>query len=261
MTGLRLESICSFCFSPYPAWDPQTRMVGDQYSGTTFRMTEPADDRFVAMTEIVAFNDSDVERYADVLAKTVAAVARGGLAAGALELQPIAGEIWMGRLAASREVAHGGSAAGSRLRDENLRAQVFIRDRFRCTCCGGRAVPRSILVAIHDLFPEQVPYDAHYTRGKIHPVFWALAPEADHVVAHSRGGLTTIENLTTLHAACNTRKSDSIAADMTLLQPILATGDWDGLTSFYPTLIAAGAGTARPAYHRSWSRRYVAPST
>lgn len=99
-------------------------------------------------------------------------------------------------------------------------------------------------------------YDVHYTRGNIHPVFWALAPEADHVLAHSRGGMNVLENLTTLHAACNTRKSDALTDDLPSVQVTQYRDDWDGLLSFYPALIAAGAGAARFPYHRDWSRRY-----
>lgn len=142
------------------------------------------------MVEVLTFDVADVERYADVLTKAVAAVASEGLTAAAAQLQPITGEAWMGRLTATGKLGPGGSGAGERVRNESLRAQVFIRDKFRCSYCGGRAVPRSILVAVHDLFPDAVAYDAHYTRGKVHPVFWALAPEADHVLAHSRGGAT-----------------------------------------------------------------------
>ncbi|MHA6668542.1 HNH endonuclease [Homoserinimonas sp. A447] len=207
------------------------------------------------MVDIFRFDDSDIDRYATCLSSTVAAVRAGSLKDATGALEPIAGEIWMGNLRVlgaqpGREVV-----AGTRLRNETLRAQVFVRDRFRCTACGGRAVPRCILVAIHDLFPEQLPYDIHYKRGHIHPVFWAMAPEADHVVAHSRGGLNVLENLTTLHAACNTRKSDG---EVQRPSPLRRHDDgWDGLVSSYPALIAAGAGDARHRYHRDWSRRYV----
>jgi hypothetical protein len=64
-------------------------------------------------------------------------------------------------------------------------------------------------------------------------------------------------NLTTLHAACNTRKSDALIADMPAFQSPLPVDAWDGLTSLYPILISAGAGKARPAYHGSWSRRFA----
>jgi hypothetical protein len=207
------------------------------------------------MVDILTFDLSDAERYADILTATVGAVADGDFAAAAESLRPISGELWMGRLKAIGK-AGDGPPAGTRPRNETLRAQVFIRDRFRCTFCGGRAVPRSILVAVHDVFPDAVPYNQHYARGKIHPVFWALAPEADHVIPHSRGGLTTLENLTTLHAACNTRKADALAHDLPVSRLAPADERWDGLTSFYAALIAAGAGKARHTYHQAWSRRY-----
>ena len=207
--------------------------------------------------EIFAFDAADAERYADVLARTVGAVANDDRAAAVAELRPIAGEIWMGKLSSARRAGNNRDVAGTRRRDESLRAQVFIRDGFRCAYCGGRAVPRSILVAISDLFPETVQYDIHYRRGKIHPVFWALAPEADHVFPHSRGGPNELENLTTLHAGCNTRKSDSLVADLPTIEIAPAAGPWDGLLSTYAALIAAGAGAARPEYHRQWSQRYA----
>lgn len=207
------------------------------------------------MVDILTFDWASAERYADILTSSVAAVADGDLAAASERLQPIAGEVWMGRITTTRMAAEG-AGGGARPRNETLRAQVFVRDGFRCTHCGGRAVPRSILVAIHDVFPDAVPYDAHYRRGKIHPVFWALAPEADHVHPHSRGGANTFENLTTLHAACNTRKADSFLAALPRGLADSADEPWDGFTSYYGALIAAGAGRARPAYHQAWSRRY-----
>lgn len=88
-------------------------------------------------------------------------------------------------------------------------------------------------------------------------MFWALAPEADHVHPHAYGGENTLENLTTLHAACNTRKSDGVVQDPPATAAAQPTDPWDGLASFYPALIAAGAAEARQRYHRKWSRRYT----
>lgn len=210
------------------------------------------------MIEVLSLGGMESERYADVLSNTARAVADEGLSEASAALQPIAGEIWMGRLTTASRAGEERAAAPPRLRNETLRAQVFVRDGFRCTSCGERAVPRSILVAIHDLFPDLVAYDVHYTRGKIHPMFWALAPEADHVLAHSRGGANVLDNLTTLHAACNTRKSDSLVSDSLRAAHSSPNDGWDGLTSLYPALISAGAGEVRPGYHRTWSRRYEA---
>jgi len=111
---------------------------------------------------------------------------------------------------------HGKSTPGaaersSRAVPDRVRAQVFLRDGFMCSYRGGRTVPRCVLVAISDVFPDAFPYYAHYRRGTVHPACWALAPEADHTLAHANDGSNDAENLTTIHAMCNTRKS-SLAA-------------------------------------------------
>lgn len=205
--------------------------------------------------DIDLFMDADVERYASVLRDSAELVREGDLVHAEATLASIAGEVWMGRLATAKFPADRSEVAPSRTSDERLRARVFVRDGFTCTACGGRAVPRCVLVAIHDLFPKALPYNANYKRGFTHPVFWLLAPEADHKVAHSRGGENSFDNLTTLHAACNTRKSDA-EFDLTG-EPYLANENWDGLISAYPALVAAGAGAIRPAYHRGWLNRYT----
>lgn len=209
------------------------------------------------MVDILSFDADDIEHYADILTATAIAVANDGVEAGAAALEPIAGQVWMGKLTATSRRDAASGEPRPRVRDESLRARVFVRDRFRCAHCGGRAVPRSILVAIHDLFPAAIPYDAHYARGRVHPVFWALAPEADHVHPHAYGGENTLENLTTLHAACNTRKSDGLVQDPSATTAAPPSDPWDGLASFYPALIAAGAVEARRKYHRAWARRYT----
>lgn len=109
------------------------------------------------MVDIFRFDDSDIDRYATCLSSTVAAIRAGSLKNAAAALEPIAGEVWMGQLRVLGAQRGTEVVAGSRLQNETLRAQVFVRDRFRCTACGGRAVPRCILVAIHDLFQSSCP--------------------------------------------------------------------------------------------------------
>lgn len=157
---------------------------------------------------------------------------------------------------------HGATGAGSDSRTsrrvtEQTRAEVFLRDGFICTYCGGRTIPRCILVAISDVFPDAFPYYAHYRRGTVHPAYWALAPEADHVLAHANGGTSDAADLTTLHAMCNTRKS-SLGADSlptTVSSPARDAG-WDGLLSRYASIVGVGETTGRrhsaAGYHQRW---------
>lgn len=207
------------------------------------------------MRQVLALDQADVERYADVLAAVAGAVARSDAPAAADALGPIAGELWHGRLTMAGTAGPGGQALGSRAIPDRVRAEVFLRDRFRCVYCGGRAIPRCVLVALSDLFPDELAYHPNYARGRIHPVYWALAPEADHVLAHSRGGTNELDNLSTLHTACNARKSDSLSAHLAPVTPPAASADWDGLLAAYPVIVAAGPAT-RTAYHARWMRHF-----
>lgn len=158
----------------------------------------------------------------------------------------------MGKLTSRASESAVPSEKKSRAGQELIRAQVFVRDHNICTACGGKTIPRNVLVAMHDLFPDEIPYHPNYRRGFTHPAFWFLAPEADHIIPHSRGGAFTLENLTTLHAACNTQKSDAEARSI----EALTHSDWDGLLSFYPALVAAATDSPRSGYHRSWLKRF-----
>lgn len=98
--------------------------------------------------------------------------------------------------------------------------------------------------------------------GFTHPAYWVVAAEADHDIAHALGGATSMENLTTLHAICNTQKSDTAKDLLPVVEPRPAPANWDGLVGIYPQLVAAGNthGTrhAREVYHPIWLKAYRA---
>lgn len=213
-------------------------------------------------TEIYGLSVDASLRYSEILSEaTMALPASADRAAAALE--PIAGEVWMGRLS-----LHGATSPGvgsgdrvTRQISEKTKAEVFLRDGFLCTFCGYPTVPRCILVAISDVFPDVIPYYAHYRRGSVHPVYWALAPEADHVIPHASGGSNAVENLTTLHALCNTRKSNLAAMDIPILnRPATSFLPWDGLLSNYADIVIAGQSQGRRHssvdYHPRWLRAF-----
>ncbi|MGK3949919.1 HNH endonuclease [Microbacterium sp. K2] len=210
--------------------------------------------------EIHALRDDAAAWYSDVLDAVTAAIPSSVDRARQI-LEPISGEVWMGSLTLHGVTAPGNNDRTSRRVADRTRAEVFLRDGFLCTYCGGRTIPRCILVAISDVFPDEFPYYAHYRRGTVHPAYWALAPEADHVLAHAGGGSSDPQNLTTLHAMCNTRKS-SLAADSLPLASSMPAHDpeWDGLLSRYADVVTIGETTGRrhssPGYHSSWLRRF-----
>lgn len=210
--------------------------------------------------EIHTLRDDAAAWYSGVLDEVTAALPSSIDRARQI-LEPIAGEVWMGSLTLHGVTTADSGARTSRRVSDRTRAEVFLRDGFLCTYCGGRTIPRCILVAISDVFPDEFPYYAYYRRGTVHPAYWALAPEADHVLAHAGGGSSDPVNLTTLHAMCNTRKS-SLAADSLPLVGAAPAHDpeWDGLLSRYADIIAAGETTGRrhssATYHPSWLRRF-----
>lgn len=209
------------------------------------------------MIDVTQLSDDSGETYADAIARAGEAMALRDLDLAAEMLAPIAGERWRGALRlfpGSRALS---AERAPRSVPNRTRARVFVRDRFRCTYCGGRVIPRCILVAVSDVFPEELAYHPNYARGQIHPAYWALAPEADHVLAHSAGGADAEDNLTTLHTMCNARKADALRHELPVLDPLPDPEPWDGLVSDYRGMVAAGEGSARhhsAAYHRDWMR-------
>ncbi|KRC62775.1 hypothetical protein ASE14_02860 [Agromyces sp. Root81] len=112
------------------------------------------------------------------------------------------------------------------------------------------------MVGISDVFPDMFAYDAHYGRDRIHPAYWVLALEADHTVPHARGGPGDDENLTAMHALCNTRKSAADFDEVAAVARIEEARDWDGLISAYPGVVLTGNIHGRRhaalGYHRRW---------
>jgi len=205
-------------------------------------------------------DDVAVERYADVLAAAVAAVVDDDIDTARLRLSPIAGERWVGKVTLAGAQQPDGVFKRVPIKERD-RAQTLIRDGFLCAACGGRAVPRGVLVALSDVFPEELPYQPHYKRGEIHPVYWALAAEADHVLPSSSGGSSDLANLRTIHAFCNTQRGNALLGAHQLNSSLApANRDWDGLIAAYPRIVAVatahGFAYSSARYHSARMRAF-----
>lgn len=213
------------------------------------------------VTEVVALSTAAVERYADVLSAVAAALVDDDVDLAQRCLMPIAGERWFGKVTLSGPQQPDGAFKRVTIRERD-RAQTLIRDGFRCVACRGRAVPRGVLVALSDVFPKELPYQPHYKRGEIHPVYWALAAEADHVVPSSSGGRSELGNLRTIHAFCNTQRGNALLETQELVaQPVAGNDDWDGLIGSYTRIVAVAAttrgfGYTGPSYHHVRMRAF-----
>ena len=214
------------------------------------------------MAAILTLNLADVDRYADALSDSARSLTNGDVDQARRSIEPIAFERWEGRLRYAAKAATGLDGSERRARDvtDRVRARVFLRDKMTCTYCGGRCIPRNVLVAFSDLFPEALPYHPNYRRGSIHPMYWALAPEADHRFAHARGGAGDVDNLTTLHTMCNARKSDSLVTELPAIDKPEHVLRWDGLLAAYPSIVALTRELGQPhsaaGYHERWLRNF-----
>ena len=178
--------------------------------------------------------------YRQAIGDAVAALTRDGREAGAEKLRPIAY-----------------SPAPIEKRPSltiEIRAAVFVRDRFCCRYCGLEAVPEPIMEILGGIYPESFPFHPHWKGGAIHPAVPLLTPEADHLMPGSRGGAWLgTSNLATACAPCNTIKQNYTLDELRWrLLPIPET-DWDGLTRYYRSLWEVAD---RPAAlrHKRWMR-------
>lgn len=211
------------------------------------------------MTEVLTLDGVAVERCADVLATVAAALVDDDVDLARLRISPIAGERWMGKVTLAGAQQPDGVHKRVQIKERD-RAQTLIRDGFRCKACGGRAVPRGVLVALSDVFPDDLPYQQHYKRGEIHPVYWALAAEADHVIASSAGGSSELGNLRTIHAFCNTQRGNALIETHQMNAPAAAADrGWDGLIAAYPRIVgvaARGFAYSGAQYHHARMRAF-----
>ena len=102
-----------------------------------------------------------------------------------------------------------GSVPGRSFSEERS-AETFRRDSFQCRYCGQLCHPPAALASLMSfLYPKLLPYNIRFKAGATHPVYWLLAPEADHILPGSRGGeWEDPSNIATACVVCNTKKGN-----------------------------------------------------
>ncbi len=121
---------------------------------------------------------------------------------------------------------------------------IYIRDGWRCRFCGCRVVRPDARKRMMALLPGAITWRNAYGD---HPALFVLNGCADHVVPHSLGGASTLENLVTTCAPCNYGRGDMLLEEVGLLdprdRPPLPAGGWDGLERLllHPTLASSQA--------------------
>jgi 5-methylcytosine-specific restriction endonuclease McrA len=110
---------------------------------------------------------------------------------------------------------------------------VFERDSYTCRYCGLRLVAKEVL----KYFEKAVGASEFRTQGtnaQQHGVIHAFKIVADHVVPHTRGGKTDVNNLVASCPACNYGKEAYTIEELGIEDPRSqppANSGWDGLIS------------------------------
>jgi 5-methylcytosine-specific restriction endonuclease McrA len=114
-----------------------------------------------------------------------------------------------------------------------IKTAVLQRDGYRCRYCGIPVVPAAIRKLAHRLYPDAVPWDRD--PAKEHAGFMCLWLQFDHVVPHSHGGRSTVDNVVIACAVCNFGKDEYTLRQLDVADPRLTppiSSAWDGLERF-----------------------------
>lgn len=112
-----------------------------------------------------------------------------------------------------------------------VKATVLARDGYRCRYCGIPVVDADIREIAHKLYPDAVPWDRQDPR-KQHAAFQCLWLQYDHVVPHSHGGSSSVDNVVIACALCNYGKDKYTLKQLGISDPRLRPPElvsWDGL--------------------------------
>ena len=101
-----------------------------------------------------------------------------------------------------------------------------------CVYCGVPLIRRAVPMALQAAYPDLRIWGPGNRNAEQHAAFQLMWMQFDHVVPHSRGGRTDIENVVVTCAPCNYGKADYMLEELGLIDPRLRPGvrtSWDGL--------------------------------
>ncbi len=110
--------------------------------------------------------------------------------------------------------------------DRNIKAvvkkAVLERDGYRCWYCELPVIHADIRKIAHNLYPSEVPWNSRVS-AKQHSGFQVSWLQFDHVVPHSHGGASTLDNVVISCALCNFGKFNFTLKQLDIEDPRLFT--------------------------------------
>lgn len=117
-----------------------------------------------------------------------------------------------------------------RMPNKALQRELIERDGYNCRYCGAPVIRKDVCQLLHRFYPDAVPWGR--TDASRHAAFQAMWLQFEHLLPHSRGGETSMENMIIACAPCNFGKDSHTLEELSLADPrdypISKTG-WDGL--------------------------------
>ncbi len=128
-----------------------------------------------------------------------------------------------------------------RIVSQSLCKALVARDGHHCRFCGMPLVRSEVRKLLNKLYPEAARWVSTRETDQ-HRGLQAMWMQYDHVLVHSRGGFTDLNNMVVACAACNFGRDRFTLEEMRLSDPRIEIRlpswegrlTWDGLETFLP---------------------------
>lgn len=134
-----------------------------------------------------------------------------------------------------------------------IKMKHFFNDGFIDRYTGEKLINPGLFKVLSTYFPEEFPYDAHWSTTKTHNSYWVMFPTIDHIVPIARGGEDCDSNRVT-----TTMKNNLIKDNYTLeeigwkLYPQGSIEQWDGLTEIFIKIVEKDEALLKDKYIENW---------
>jgi len=108
--------------------------------------------------------------------------------------------------------------------------RLLLRDAYRCRFCGIPVVREEVRHRLISLFPSVIPWGP--PNAKNHAALYAMDVQYDHLLPHSRGGSSDLDNMVITCNPCNYGRGEHTIEEMGLVDPKMrepVQSTWDGL--------------------------------
>lgn len=131
--------------------------------------------------------------------------------------------------------------AKSRMPTAQMKRDLIYRDGHHCKFCSMPVVRAEVRREINRLYPIEARWHSNKAVDQ-HRGLQVMWLQYDHLLVHSRGGATSMENLVITCAACNFGRESYTLEEMRFLDPRtyvrvpdwLGHSDWNGLENILP---------------------------